>query len=146
VLVRQADADDVERLARLRAVWRATQVSGEFLATFREWFVREQASRWWWIAVDDDNAIGMVNLKIFERMPSPDVSPTRWGYLANLFVVPDQRRSGVGSLLVAAVVDRARNEGLVRVVLAPSELSIPLYGRHGFRAATELLLLPLGGT
>ena len=141
--VRQADVDDVHQLAHLRAAWRGQPVSAEFAGTFREWFLREQASRWWWLATDNGNALGMVNLKLFDRMPSPDPPTSRWGYLANLFVVPDQRGSGVGASLVAAAVERARSEGLVRVVLSPSELSVPLYGRYGFRPATDLLLLPL---
>ena len=141
--VRQADADDVDQLARLRAAWRGQPVSAEFAATFREWFLREQDTRWWWIADTGDESVGMVNLKLFDRMPSPDRPASRWGYLANLFVVPEQRGSGVGASLVAALVDRARAEGLVRVVLSPSALSVPLYGRHGFRPATDLLLLPL---
>lgn len=133
----------MDQLASLRAAWREQRASVEFVAAFREWFLREHATRWWWLATDDGHGVGMVNLKLFDRMPSPDRPASRWGYLANLFVVPDQRGAGVGASLVAAVVDRARSERLVRVVLSPSELSVPLYGRHGFRPATDLLLLPL---
>jgi predicted N-acetyltransferase YhbS len=85
----------------------------------------------------------MVNLKLFDRMPSPDRTRRRWGYLANLFVLPSHRGSGIGASLVTAVVGLARAEGLVRIVLSPSELSVPLYHRVGFRAANELLVLPL---
>jgi GNAT superfamily N-acetyltransferase len=143
VQIRQADIDDVDELARLRAAWREQVASSDFLAVFREWFLREQLSRWWWIALDDREAVGMVNVKLFDRMPSPDRPASRWGYLANLFVAPARRRDSVGAALIGAVVDRATTEGLVRLVLSPSELSVPLYGRHGFRPATDLLLLPL---
>jgi GNAT superfamily N-acetyltransferase len=143
VQIRQADIDDVDELARLRAAWREQVASSDFLAVFREWFLREQLSRWWWIAFDDLEAVGMVNVKLFDRMPSPDRPASRWGYLANLFVAPARRRDSVGAALIGAVVDRATTEGLVRLVLSPSELSVPLYGRHGFRPATDLLLLPL---
>lgn len=141
--VRQADESDVEHLARLRAVWRGHAPSADFVRSFGEWFRQEQASRWWWLAVDGSEPIGMVNLKVFDRMPSPDRPDTKWGYLANLFVLPERRGDGVGGSLLAAVLDRARREGLVRVVLSPSEQAVPLYGRHGFRTAHELLLLPL---
>lgn len=130
--VRQAGADDVDSLARLRATWHGCEPSIAFLAAFRGWFLREQASRWWWLADDDRTAIGMVNLKLFERMPSPDRAPSRWGYLANLFVVPDRRDRGIGGALVAALVARARTEELVRVVLSPSELSVPCTHSTGF--------------
>jgi GNAT superfamily N-acetyltransferase len=87
----------------------------------------------------------MVNVKLFERMPAPDTGPSRWGYLANLFVLPEHRAAGAGASLLAAAVTRARAEDLVRVVLSPSELSVPLYARQGFRPATELLMRPLIG-
>jgi predicted N-acetyltransferase YhbS len=141
--VRQADLEDVDELARLRATWRERPADARYLAGFREWFRQERAGRWWWIATDSQAAVGMVNLKLFDRMPTPDRPVTQWGYLANLFVVPGHRGRGVGASLVQAVIDRSRAEGLVRIVLSPSELSVPLYGRMGFRPAADLLLLPL---
>jgi GNAT superfamily N-acetyltransferase len=145
VRIRQADLDDVDDLARLRSAWREQTASPEFLATFRDWFICEQTSRWWWIATDDRVPAGMVNVKLFDRMPSPDRTPSQWGYLANLFVAPSHRGDGLGASLVAAAVDRARAEGLVRLVLSPAEPSVPLYRRQGFRPADDLLLLPLAG-
>lgn len=85
----------------------------------------------------------MVNVKIFERMPSPTHPSGRWGYLANLFVDPSVRGEGIGAALVQAAVDCAHDQGLVRLVLSPSELSVPLYRRLGFRAADELMVHPL---
>ena len=143
MLVREADESDVEHLARLRASWRGQPLSADFITEFRAWFGQEQATRWWWLAVDADDPIGMVNVKLFGRMPSPGRPPSRWGYVANLYVEPGRRGTGVGGSLVTAAIDRARQEGLVRLVLSPSEQSIPLYRRHGFRPAHELLLLPL---
>jgi GNAT superfamily N-acetyltransferase len=145
VRVRAADESDIEALARLRAEWRELDASDDYLAGFADWFRREQDGRWWFVADDGGRAVGMVNVKLFDRMPSPDRPVSRWGYLANLYVAPDRRGDGIGSALVAAVVERARSEGLVRLVLSPSEQAIPLYRRHGFRPATDLVLLPLDG-
>ena len=50
------------------------------------------------------------------------------------------RGDGIGAALVQAAVDSAHDEGLARLVLSPSELSTPLYGRLGFRAAHELMV------
>jgi len=143
VIVRAAGPDDVDALARLRAAWREDDATAEFVATFREWFGREQASRAWWLAESDGAAIGMVNIETFERMPTPGRGPSRWGYLANLYVVPAYRGSGAGGRLINAAIEHARAHNFVRLVLAPSEQALPLYNRHGFRSADELLLLPL---
>ena len=85
----------------------------------------------------------MVNVKIFDRMPSPAAAGSRWGYLANLFVLPAARRQGTGTSLVRVATEFARGQALERLVLAPSEQSRPLYTRLGFRPAHELLVLPL---
>jgi len=143
VIVRTAGPDDVDALAMLRAAWREGDATPKFVATFREWFAREHGTRTWWIAEVDGAVAGMVNVKTVERMPSPNRPATRWGYLANLYVLPAHRGSGAGAGLINAVVEHARAHDFVRLVLAPSELATPLYNRHGFRTADELLLLPL---
>lgn len=128
-------------LLALRAAWRAAPVTDEFAAAFSSWFEREASQRWWWMAEDDTGrAVGMVNLKIFERMSSPEGSRSRWGYLANLFVDGPFRKQGVGTQLLEALLRTSVEEGLVRVVLSPSEQSLPLYRRAGFTAADMLLV------
>jgi GNAT superfamily N-acetyltransferase len=141
-----ADSADLDELIRLRAAWRNADVTAEFASSFRDWFRNEESSRWWWMAVDDSGpGAGMVNVKLFERMPSPGTQGNRWGYLANLFVLPSLRTERLGSELVTAAVDKARAEGLARLVLSPSERSRALYLRLGFRPAEELLVHPLSG-
>lgn len=141
--IRPSGTDDVEQLARLRACWRETELTDEFLQRFRDWHDEERSSRHWWLAVVDDEAIGMVNLKVFNRMPEPSGGSSSWGYLGNLFVVAEHRGLGAGRALTDAVLDHARSHGFARVLLSPSELSRPLYARAGFRPADELLLHPL---
>lgn len=146
MLVRMADSADLDELIRLRAAWRNAAVTAEFVSAFRDWFRNEESGRWWWMAVDESGrGAGMVNVQLFERMPSPGTQASRWGYLANLFVLPHLRTGGVGSDLVTAALEKARAEGLARLVLSPSERSAALYLRLGFRPAEELLVHPLSG-
>jgi GNAT superfamily N-acetyltransferase len=140
-IVRGAAHRDMPSLMALRAAWRDAAITDAFAAEFADWFKREGSQRWWWIAEDSaGRARGMVNLKVFERMPSPDRSPSRWGYLANLFVDKPFRNQGVGTQLLTALLDPARDAGLVRVVLSPSEQSVSLYSRAGFAPADMLLV------
>ena len=145
MLIRPAGEADLESLVRLRATWRGHDTTPEFRDAFTAWFQREGATRWWWLAADDDvGAVGMANLKVYDRMPSPAAPASRWGYLGNLFVLPEHRGRGIGGRLVEALVSRASAEGLVRVVLSPSTASVPLYERLGFRSAHGLLVRTLG--
>ena len=112
----------------------------------------ERLRRWWerqpgcapaWLADEGERPVGMVNVAVFERMPHAGRPDARWAYLANLWVEPDRRRRGVPSALVTAVVDWSRAEAMERVVLNPSEMSLPLYRSLGFRPADDLLRLDL---
>lgn len=141
--VRPGALNDVADLAALRAKWRDHELTPGFLNEFTEWFLCEQPGRWWWIAEVAGQPVGMVNLKVFDRMPSPAVPRSRWGYLGNLFVATTHRGSGIGGQLVDALLARAAEERLVRVVLSPSVESVPLYARHGFTVADELLVCRL---
>jgi GNAT superfamily N-acetyltransferase len=106
-----------------------------------QWWAVESNRRLVWLAYADGGPVGMVNLTLFERMPRPGRPPSRWGYLGNAYVLPAYRSRGIGTALVAALLAHARAAGLVRVLLAPSELSRPLYARAGFTPAADALLL-----
>ena len=138
--VRLGFQEDADALAKLRASWRGVDLTSEFVGEFTQWFRREGSSRWWWIAEVAGEPVGMVNLKVFDRMPSPAEPRSRWGYLGNLFVTPVYRGGGIGGQLIEVLLARAAQERLVRVVLSPSIASVPLYMRHGFVAADELLV------
>ena len=105
------------------------------------WLQAEASHRTFWLA-EDDEPIGMANLLTFERMPAPGGDAGRWGYLGNMFVVPERRDAGVGRALLEALVAHADAAGLERIVLSPSERSVPFYRRAGFGDADSLLLRP----
>jgi GNAT superfamily N-acetyltransferase len=144
--VRVATASDVDTLAELRRAWteerRGAGPDPTFVERFRTWFAAEAHQRTFWLAEDGPTSVGMTNLLVFERMPGPDVDAGRWGYLGNLYVSPSHRNAGVGRLLLDALLAHADSAGLERVVLSPSERSVPFYRRAGFDPAHALLLRP----
>ncbi|MFD1826293.1 GNAT family N-acetyltransferase [Mumia zhuanghuii] len=146
--VRQATAADASALADLRVRWTQEQRGPvddpTFVERFDAWFARESAQRVAWLAQIDDAPVGMLNVMLFERMPRPGVPVSRWGYVANVYVVPEHRDSGIGGDLMAAVTDYADETGLVRLVLSPTARSVSLYERVGFTGGHDLLLRPRG--
>ncbi len=146
VSVRVAGPADVGALAALRSAW--TEERGTvgpdpgFGKRFATWFDDECRHRTFWLAEAAGAAVGMVNLLTFTRMPGPSVDAGRWGYLGNMYVVPELRNVGVGGRLLAALLAHADAEGLERVVLSPTERSVAFYRRAGFDAADQLLLRP----
>ena len=149
--MRVATAADVPALAALRASWGASldagavdgAGAGDLTTRLRRWWERQPGARTAWLAVEGERPVGMVNVAVFERMPHVGRPDAHWAYLANLWVEPDRRRRGIASALLAAVLDWSRVEGMERVVLNPSEMSLPLYHSLGFRPADDLLRLDL---
>lgn len=85
----------------------------------------------------------MANGQVFSRMPAAGRPPAQWLYAANVFVAEEHRRVGVGRAMMQELIDFARRRLMVRVVLAPSEVSLPLYESLGFRPAHDLMRLDL---
>ena len=138
---------DLSVLAQLRSAWTAEIDPGAddaaFAGRFSSWVDEERTRRTFWIARDGARALGMVNLLVVERMPRPRQPSSRWGYLGNLFVLPDHRRSGIGSLLVEAVLAHAAARALERVIVHPNERSLPFWRRSAFSEASDLLVCQL---
>jgi GNAT superfamily N-acetyltransferase len=152
VTVRTATPDDVPVIAGLRRAW-TEENAGQpvddpsFDDVFAEWFAGEAHQRVTWLAEDDGRVLGMLNLLVFTRMPRPRAAeapahPGQWGYVANVYVVPGDRDRGIGRLLLDAVTAHADKNHYARLVLSPSERSVPFYERAGFAPATSLLLRP----
>lgn len=143
-VIRQAQGGDLAAIIKLRREWTQEQdgecPDAEFDERLAEWFIQESSRRITWLAEADSGPVGMMNLAIFERMPRPGRAPSRWGYLGNAFVLAAYRNQGIGTQLLGAILCYADENQLARVVLSPSERSIPLYERAGFGPANALLL------
>lgn len=148
-VVRPATRRDVPLRAALRRTWAEEEAGAAlpdagFEESFAEWFDREAAQRHSWLAECDGDAVGMLNLTVFTRMPRPHHGSEpragdQWGYLANVYVVPAHRDRGTGGRLLDAAVAHADAHRFARLVLNPSERSVPFYARAGFAPASALM-------
>jgi GNAT superfamily N-acetyltransferase len=113
--VRQATLSDLPVLAPLFDAYRQFYGRAPDLAA-AESFLRDRFSHGesvLFLAFADNEPAGFTQL-----YPSfSSVSLARSFILNDLFVVPSQRRAGVGSALLRAAVDYARSLGAVRVTL-----------------------------
>ncbi len=71
-------------------------------------------------------------------------SPPHW-YLAVLGTEPASQGRGIGSSLLAPVLDRCDSDGVGAYLESSKERNIAFYARHGFRVMRELRL-PRGPT
>jgi ribosomal protein S18 acetylase RimI-like enzyme len=109
-------------------------------AAFGEQQWREEFSRGQWnVMVGDDQEIGLLGVTREPTMPKEEC------YLEYLWVAPEFRRDGVGSLLLRTVLNRLRDSGGRTVwlyILDGNEVAMHLYKRFGFQNANERQLLP----
>lgn len=134
--------EDCADLLSVRRLW-FPHDDDEFEARFREWWARERQHRYALVAYAGTSPVGMANGQVFSRMPAPGRPPVQWLYAANVYVAEPHRRRGLGRTLVQRLVDHAQEHAMARVVLAPSEMSVPLYRALGFRPADDLMRLDL---
>jgi GNAT superfamily N-acetyltransferase len=142
-VIRRAESADLAAIVQLRREW-TREEAGEtedpdFEENLAAWFGREWSRRIMWLAEEGGRPAGMMNLAIYERMPRPGRALSRWGYLGNVFVLAAYRNRGIGSQLVSAALNYADENGFARVVLSPTERSVPLYERAGFGPADALM-------
>jgi GNAT superfamily N-acetyltransferase len=154
-VIRRAELADLAAIVGLRRKWTQEEhgdiADQDFEENLAAWFAREWPRRVMWLAEEGGRPVGMMNLAIYERMPRPGRALSRWGYLGNVFVLAAYRCRGIGGRLVRAALDYADENGFARVVLSPTQRSIPLYERAGFGPAHALMLrtppqTPVGST
>ena len=151
-LVRHATADDADELAALRWQW---SNEGRTPTVERSAFVPQMASavrryldsgRWTiWIATDaaTDRIVGHAYLQRIEKVPRPYPRPSAWGYVTNVYVVPEHRNAGIGRQILDALINETRDEGMDTLLLWPSQRAVPFYLRAGFGTPANALELAL---
>ncbi|MEV0272910.1 GNAT family N-acetyltransferase [Hamadaea sp. NPDC050747] len=143
--VRPATEADGDALADLRREWTEEQAGGPiddpgYEQRMADWLTRTAADSRTWVAVLGGKPIGLLHVALLERMPRPGHPPSRWGYVTSLYVRPPHRDGGVGRRLLDELLAYAREAGLRRVVLHPSDRAVPFYERAGFAPAAALMM------
>jgi GNAT superfamily N-acetyltransferase len=136
LVIRVAGATDIPTVAALRLEWgdgaHADERPADFERHMAEWIAEEGDRRTIWLAELDNEPVGIATLYEFRRMPRPGRMDSRWGYLGNMFVREDHRNRGIGSALLRTVIEAAEQRRYARVVLSPTQRSVPFYERAGF--------------
>ena len=116
--------------------WRGER---DFISAVSSWV--DDPLRTVWVAHTPTQAIGMVCLTEYVRMPSPRAGAAgSWGYLGHLYVRPEYRGTGIGGQLIDCVLREAADRGFRKVILSPSKKSMPLYSRHGFTSDNDVMV------
>jgi GNAT superfamily N-acetyltransferase len=147
VTIRAAGPSDEEQVLDLEL--RLIKYDGHFggpvwrrdTASLVRWEVRSSLERqvtWTWLAERDGRAIGLL-----VTQPPPEagwiagmIARSPAAYLQTMFVVPEERDTGVGALLVRTLHARLDSAGVAVTLLHHSQvnpLSGPFWNRMGYR-------------
>ena len=138
VTVRRGTAEDAPALARLRWRWETENrdaVEADramFLEYFCSWMVDHLATHLPFVVEVDGRLAGMAWLMLANRVPNPRRLDRRMGDVQSVYVLPELRNSGVGRVLMAAILEEARDRELDRVTVHAAERALPFYQRSGF--------------
>ena len=136
--IRQGTLADADRLARLRwdfssVAQQAAQPFDAFQEPFAAYLAEAVASGLIiWVVESADRLLGNIYVQLVRKLPRPDRFGRHWGYVTNVYIIPEMRDSGIGAALMARVQQWASDEHLEFLILWPSERSIPFYQRTGF--------------
>ena len=100
---------------------------GTFISDFEERTTPGQIPETF-VAIEDDKPLGMASLIEHDMLTRKDLSP----WLASVYVPPDSRNQGIGSLLVEAVMQEALAMGLDKLYLFTPD-KVRFYLRQGWK-------------
>lgn len=139
VRVRPLTESDVAAVAELKEQWAALPEPAapdqrrRFAETLASWIERRGASLIARVADHEAELVGMAWLVAFERVPNIDQTVRLTGDIQSVYVAPAFRGAGVGSALVASLLEAADTRGIERITVSANHAAAPLYERLGFR-------------
>ena len=147
-IYRMAAEADVDELAQMRWDFRLEEAPGatvhdkaSFLqacAAFLRQGLYEQ--RWtYWVAQQDSQIVSHIYIQRVPKVPKPNRLDDALGYITNVYTRPAYRGQGIGTQLMARVLQWAREHDLESLIVWPSETSVGFYERAGFRDKTDML-------
>jgi GNAT superfamily N-acetyltransferase len=145
VAIRPVKDDELGTVAALRWQWllenegAPVTTRDEFVRHLVTWARENTASHHCLVMVRGDVVIGMAWLAVVQRVPTPRALERASGDVQCVYVVPDERDTGLGGRLIDAVLDLARELGLERATVHSSARAVSAYSRHGFAVSPRLL-------
>ena len=96
--------------------------------------------RGWLLTTADGAVVAGAGVQVRDLIPRLEVLAGPEALVVNVFVEPPYRRRGLARQLMVAILDWCRVEGIVRIVLHPTDAARPLYVSLGFATSGELIL------
>jgi GNAT superfamily N-acetyltransferase len=117
----------------------------EFVSRCEAWMAAALGTAAWtcFAAEDGDVVVGQLWIQLIEKIPNPVVERERHAYVTNVYVKRAWRGAGIAGRLLDHARAWCEQRHVDTMFLWPSELSRPLYRRHGFFESDAVMLARL---
>lgn len=139
ITFREATVADIAALARLRWQMERERKGGDLsLKDYTHAYVAatkaemERGAHQAWIAEAGGEAVACVLLVWWMMPPNFENLARKRGFVSSVYTQPDYRRQGIARRLMEMLVERARADGVLRLILRASDMGRPLYLDMGF--------------
>jgi GNAT superfamily N-acetyltransferase len=112
-----------------------------FLQACVAFFQQGLASQQWTylVAGCDGVIVSHVFVRRIDKVPKPNRLDNVFGYVTNVYTRPAYRGRGIGSELMAHVIEWAKAQDIECLLVGPSGRSVRFYERAGFRWNEDLM-------
>lgn len=152
MIIREATRQDASALARMRWDFTAEDdyihpnaTHAGYEDCFGEFLDYALNSGRWsiWVAEDQGLLVSHIFMQVIEKVPRPGRQERRFGWVTNVYTLPEYRNQGVGSQLMQHVEAWSKAHNLELMLVWPTERSVPYYQRAGFEYPIQVLQNPL---
>jgi GNAT superfamily N-acetyltransferase len=85
-----------------------------------------------WLASENNQIIAMSGIAFYELPPNDWCPNGKTAYIGNMYTVPEFRKQGIATKLLALVIEEAKERGCERILLNTTDMGRPLYEKFGF--------------
>lgn len=90
-----------------------------------------------YVCEHDGQLIATAGISLFEMMPTTEHPNGRAARLMNMYVEPFYRHRGIAKELLNCAMMYAKEHGIGKVMLNPSQMGKPLYVNYGFQLLAD---------
>lgn len=91
------------------------------------------------LAYDGDTAVGCATICYITLMPTYSHPTGKRAHIMNVYTRKSHRRQGIGSRMMTALLDEAKQLGVTHISLDATESGKPLYKSLGFNTSDEAM-------
>jgi GNAT superfamily N-acetyltransferase len=116
----------------------AKDAADRILSSYRELYTCNRAAHF--LAVRDGRIVGMAGAFIKSDIPYCYFAPPLYGFIGDVYTIPEHRRRGLARMLSRRALDWLRSQPVAAVRLLASPQGRAIYEELGFTPSDEMVL------